>query len=251
MPVRETAVVVQGFDDSTGLDTAVSRVILERVAAGELPETFRISFPGRVLAFGPRDRLEPGFGDAVGAARSLGYSPIIRLPGGRAAAFHEGAISFSWTSPNPDAVRDIRPRFVEVAGLVVDALARLSVDAGVGEIPGEYCPGEFSINAGGKVKLAGLGQRLIRGAAHVGGVLVVEGADLVREVLIPVYAALGLDWNPTTVGSVNEVRPGLDVRSVVDALIEALASRTALVPSDLDQTTIEGAKTRTDRHIPQ
>ena len=47
-----------------------------------------------------------------------------------------------------------------VAGL---GLGRLGVDARVGEVPGEYCPGAFSVNARGRIKLAGVGQRLISG----------------------------------------------------------------------------------------
>lgn len=250
MPNRSTAVVLQGFDDDVGLDTATSQAILERVAAGDLPETFRISSPGRVLAFGRRDRLEPGFDDAVRAAHALGFASVIRLPGGRAAVFHEGTISFSWTTPDPDPVRGIRRRFVETTEVLLNALARLGVEASVGEIPGEYCPGEFSVNAGGVVKLAGLGQRLTRGGAHVGGVLVVDGAGPIREVLVPVYAALGIDWDPTTVGAVSDVRPGIDVPSVVDSLVQTLTTRTTIVESELDPATVDRAMGLAKRHVP-
>ena len=37
----------------------------------------------------------------------------------------------------------------------------------------------------------GVGQRLVRGAAHVGGVVVVDQGDRIRDVLLPVYDALG------------------------------------------------------------
>jgi hypothetical protein len=55
----------------------------------------------------------------------------------------------------------------------------------------------------------GVGQRIIEGAAHVGGVIVVSGSDRVREVLVPVYRALGLEWNPDTVGSLEDDIPGM------------------------------------------
>jgi hypothetical protein len=95
------------------------------------------------------------------------------------------------------------------------------VDARVGEVPGEYCPGGYSVNARGSTKLAGLGQRLIAGGAHVGAVIVVDRADLVREVLGPVYAALGLDWDPAAVGAVSDEAPGTTVADVLDAVREA------------------------------
>ena len=72
----------------------------------------------------------------------------------------------------------------------------LGVDARVGEIAGEYCPGRYSVNARGAVKLAGIGQRVVGGGSHTGVVLVVEGEERINEVLAPVYAALGLDWAP-------------------------------------------------------
>jgi octanoyl-[GcvH]:protein N-octanoyltransferase len=78
------------------------------------------------------------------------------------------------------------------------------VDARPGEVPGEYCPGEYSINAGGRTKLVGVGQRIIKGATHIGGVIVVGDADRIRDVLIPVYDALGLEWDPRTTGSIED-----------------------------------------------
>ena len=59
------------------------------------------------------------------------------------------------------------------------------------------------MNAGGTRKLAGIGQRVIHGGAHVGTVVVVEDAESIRDVLEPVYAALELDWDPATVGRWN------------------------------------------------
>ena len=49
--------------------------------------------------------------------------------------------------------------------------------------PGEYCPGRYSVNARGAVKLAGIGQRIVGGGSHTGVVLVVEGEERINEVL--------------------------------------------------------------------
>jgi len=250
MDARTTALVLDGFDDRGGLDTAVSRVILERVAGGELPNTFRISRPGRVVAFGKRDRLAEGFRSAVDTARGLRYGAVIRLPGGRAAAFHEGTLSFSWTTRAAPPVRAERERFVALAQLIVDALRLVGVDAAIGAVPGEYCPGEFSVNARGSVKLAGIGQRVVRGAAHVGGMLVVDGADGIREVLVPVYRALGLTWDPATAGAVCDVTPQVDIGSVTDALAASLAARVEVIASALEATTIARARSIAARYTP-
>src|SRR5215210_1981347 len=46
------------------LDIAVSRALLLRVAAGELPETLRLSRPEAMVAFGKQDAVAEGFSRA-------------------------------------------------------------------------------------------------------------------------------------------------------------------------------------------
>jgi octanoyl-[GcvH]:protein N-octanoyltransferase len=145
----------------------------------------------------------------------------VRLGGGRAAVFHEGTLLLGHAMPRRDPWPGIHQRFQRSAALLAQALRALGVDARVGEVPGEYCPGGYSVNARGRTKLAGLGQRLIAGGAHVGAVIVVEDADLVRAALEPVYAALGLDWDPAAVGAVSDEVPGTTVTEVREALREA------------------------------
>ena len=158
---------------------------MRRVARGDLPPTARVHRTGRSLAFGRMDRLSPGYREALEIAREHGYEPVERMAGGRAAVFHEGTIAFSKASKEPALRTGTGPRFEEMAAIVAGALQRLGLDARVGEVPGEYCPGEWSINFAGRTKLAGIGQRVIAGGAHVGGVLVFRGADEIREVLVP------------------------------------------------------------------
>jgi octanoyl-[GcvH]:protein N-octanoyltransferase len=105
------------------------------------------------------------------------------------------------------------------------ALRRLGVDARIGEVPGEYCPGEYSVNARGERKLMGVGQRVIRGAAHVGGVIVVRDSDRVRDVLEPVYGAMDVAWNPATTGSVEDELGAATLDDVTAALLAELRSR--------------------------
>jgi len=249
MPERTIAVIRQGYDDSEGFDTGVSDALLRRVGEGFLPETFRISTPGRVVAFGKQDRIAPGFGPATELARRYGFASVIRLPGGRAAVFHEQTISFSWTMPDPDPVRGIRRRFAETGTLITSALAEIGIAATVGEIPGEYCPGEFSVNHGGSTKLAGIGQRLTKGAAHVGGLLVVADAPSIREVLVPVYGTLDIEWDPSTVGALDDVLSGVGVSVAADALIDALAGVAPVFQSTLDAETLDLARTLAPSHV--
>jgi octanoyl-[GcvH]:protein N-octanoyltransferase len=223
VPERTIRLFREAFPDRPGFDGAVSRALLE-AAAGGSPESFRLYVPGRVLAFGGRDVAHPAYPAAVAAARREGFAPVERLAGGRAAVFHECTLAFAWAVPDRDPHRSVRDRFEELAAVVVVALQGLGVDARIGEVPGEYCPGSHSVNARGRRKLMGVGQRLVAGAAHVGGVVVVDRADLVNRALLPVYAALGYDWDPAATGSVAQEVPATP-ELVADALVTALAGR--------------------------
>jgi octanoyl-[GcvH]:protein N-octanoyltransferase len=235
--VRPLRVLHDSFPDDPALDVAVSRATLERVAAGELPETLRVARPGPVVAFAKLDLLAPGYPAAVEAAREAGFGSVRRLAGGRAAVFHAGTLELAHAVADPDPRPGIHDRFETEATLVAEALRSLGLDARVGEVPGEYCPGRWSVNEAGATKLAGTGQRVIHGGAHVGTVLVAEDPASIRSVLVPVYAALGLDWDPATVGAVE--RPWETVRA---ALLDAYASRYELFTDELDAETLELAR---------
>jgi octanoyl-[GcvH]:protein N-octanoyltransferase len=245
---RTIRLVRQGFPDPPEMDTAVSHATLRRVSEGLEPETLRLHRPADVVAFGPRDRVAPGFGRAVAAAREHGFASIERLAGGRAAVFHQGTIAFSWAIPDPSAREGIRRRFDEIAGIMVEALRSLGVDARVGEVPGEYCPGEHSVNARGRTKLVGVGQRIIKDAAHVGGVVVVSGAERIRDVLIPVYQALDLDWDPTTTGSLENEVTGIAWDEVERSIVKSFAGRYDLEPGMITEETVSLARTLGPRH---
>ena len=227
----------EGFPDRPEMGPALSRVLLEQVATGQRPPTVRLSRPGRVVAFGRRDVVSPGYPDAVQAAADKGFPGMERLSGGRAAAFSEGALSLTLTLPDPQPAARTGQRFTEWTGLVRDAFVDLGADARIGAVPDEYCPGEFSINAEGRIKLAGTGQRMIKGAAHIGFVILVSGSDLVAETLAPVYAALGLDFEPRTVGSLEDVIPGIGLDEVEDAMLRRLGKVIGFDPTELDRQT--------------
>lgn len=245
---RRIQVLRAGFPEPEEMDTAVSHAVLRLVARGDLLETVRLHRPAAVVAFGPRDRVAPGFDRAVAAARSHGFGAIERLAGGRAAVFHPGTLAFSWAVPDPSPRERIRPRFDVVAAILAEAVRSLGVDARIGEVPGEYCPGEHSINARGRTKLVGVGQRVLAGAAHVGGVVVVDGSDLIRDVLLPVYEALDLEWDPTTVGSVSDEVPGTTMEQVETAILDAFAARFELFRADVPDAALALARELAPRH---
>jgi lipoate-protein ligase A len=205
----------------------------------------RIHRPANEVAFGRQDLASPGYEEAAGAARGAGFAAVERLAGGRAAVFHHGTIAIARAYADPEPPKRTYARFEEMADVITAALRGLGVDARVGEVPGEYCPGAYSINARGATKLAGIGQRMIRGGAHLGGVVVASGGSEIADVLRPVYRALELDWDPATSGSVTD-ELGQDVTpdEVEEAVIAELAKRYELVSSELDEETLRAAARR-------
>jgi lipoate-protein ligase A len=181
--------------------------------------------PEDVVAFAKKDVASPGFAEALSAAHTQGFAAIKRLAGGRAAVFHESTLAFAWTIPDPESRSRIDERFRELANLMRDAFRALGVDARIGEIPGEYCPGEYSINTRGERKIMGVGQRVVSGAAHVGGVIVVADGERIQRILTPIYAALGIVWRPETVGSIREDVGAVTLTEVAQAILASFAAR--------------------------
>ena len=223
--------------------------MLRRVAAGVLPESLRLYRPENVLLFSSLDAHRPGFARAVELAEAAGFASAIRLAGGHAAAFLEESVAFAWAVRDPDARIRIRPRFEQLAELIMAALKRLGLDARVGELPGEYCPGEFSINLGGQIKVMGVGQRVIRDGAHVGGVLTLGNTERLRETLIPIYAALELEFRPQTAGGLQDFDASLGVEDVVDSIRFVFEERGSRFDARaLDDATLQAAEELVPMH---
>jgi octanoyl-[GcvH]:protein N-octanoyltransferase len=246
--VRQLRILHDSFEDDPALDAAVSRALMLRVAAGELPETLRIARPGTTVAFAKRDAVADGYDEAVRAARAQGFDATLRLAGGRAAAFHDGTMEIGHAVPEPEPRTGIHDRFERTAWRLARALGRLGVDARVGEVPGEYCPGRYSVNARGAVKLAGIGQRIVAGGSHTGVVLVVTGEQRINDVLRPVYEALDLPWEPEVTGSVESESPEADSDAIRDALLGEYARDYDLVDGELDPESLALARDLAPEH---
>ncbi|NNC75500.1 MAG: lipoate--protein ligase family protein [Acidimicrobiia bacterium] len=238
-----------GNPDRPGLDTAIARAMLLAADSGDAGAMFRLHVPGRVVAFGKRDVVSAGYDAAVRAVQAEGFTAVRRLAGGRAAVFHPGTIAFSWTSPEPSPRTTTTARFEAISGLMARAFGRLGLDARIGEIPGEYCPGEWSVNLNGETKVMGVGQRLTARAAHVGGVVVVSDASEVNRPLVGAYDALGLTWRPDATGALDEELPGLSVADVTAAIVAELGSIGEPTPGELPPAVLSHAETLLPDHL--
>ncbi|MET4096635.1 octanoyl-[GcvH]:protein N-octanoyltransferase [Arthrobacter sp. UYCu712] len=218
------------------LDFAIE--LLQRVKTGAVGPMLRLYRPVPTVAFGQRDTHLPGFDSAARACRELGFEPLVRKAGGRAAAYHEGTLVIDHLEPHRDAIAGAKGRFSFFGELLAQALRTAGVDAAVGEIPGEYCPGEFSVHGQDpefpqhQVKLIGTAQRVVAGGWLFSSVIVVENSAPIRAVLEASYSALGLDWDPATAGAVNDLVPHLDVDAIEAAVVETYASYAQLDYAD-------------------
>jgi octanoyl-[GcvH]:protein N-octanoyltransferase len=228
------------------LEVAVAHALVEQVNEGAFERVLRVYRPAPTVAFGRLDALRPGFAEAAAAARSHGFEPVLRAPGGHAVAYHEGCLGIDEVVGEQDPIAGMYDRFAASGSLLAGALGGLGVDARVGRVPGEFCPGEFTVNARGAVKLVGTAQRVLRHASLLAASVAVSGADSLREVLRDVYAALELDWDPSTVGAVGDEVPGVDVEAVERAVVDAYGARAPF--ASLDDATLSRAVSLEPRH---
>jgi octanoyl-[GcvH]:protein N-octanoyltransferase len=169
---------------------------------------------------------------------------VLRAPGGHAVAYHEGCLGIDELLGETDPIAGMHDRFASSGDLIARALRTLGVDARVGPVPREFCPGEFTVNARGAVKLVGTAQRVLRHASLLAASVAVSGADRLRDVMRDVYEALELDWDPATVGGVaDEVAVSID--DVERAVLDAYDVRDA---APLDPATLALATQLEPRH---
>jgi octanoyl-[GcvH]:protein N-octanoyltransferase len=241
-------VITEGLTSDGPLNTATSRTILDAVNRGELGETLEVGTPPRVLAFGKHDTSSQGFAASVTSASAHGFQPTVRIAGGRAAVFHEGTLRFGWTIPIDDPAATIHARFERLANAVVETLAAFDIAGVIGEVAGEYCPGQYSVHISGR-KVMGVGQRLAKNAAYVGGVMVLDGAQQINQVLDPVYRLLGIPFDPATTGAVSDIKP-VDQDDFATTLIQVIAAGREAQSMSVPPTIRSDAEALRDTHDP-
>lgn len=227
MTAPEGAVHLRGASSGDAADDlALAQRLLHSVAAtdGRLVRTYR---PAPTAAFSRRETHLPGFDRAVSAAAAAGFAPVVRPTGGRAVVYDAGSLVVDVLEP-AEPHRGHREAYAAVTGAIAAGLRSLGVAAAVGPVPGEYCPGDFSIGARGAVKLAGVAQRATRSARLVGVVLTVLPSPAAVEVLTEVNAELGLEWDPRTCGSVSDELGGAAPADLEQRLVDALTPGAAV-----------------------
>ena len=204
-------------------DLYLSTGLMRFVAASpDVPRLIRAYRPEPTVAFSRRESLLPGFESALTAAAIYGFTPVIRPTGGRAVSLDPSCLLIDVIEPVSRRYEGHRAAFRGVAEALASGLRSLDVDAFVGEVPGEYCPGEFSVNARREVKIVGISQRVIRGARLVSAMIAVEEPGVLPDLLAEVYRELAFPWRTETFGSVSREAAAVSFAQVSSALQEAL-----------------------------
>lgn len=211
--------VLRGRAGDPETDRERSAAMLDRTAETGEPAV-RVWTPHRQVAFGRRDARADGYAAAAEAARDHGFPPFERSVGGRAVAYTGTTVAFARVEPIADIRTGLDERYDALTTAVQRACWKLGVPAQRGEPPDSFCPGQHSLQADGK--LAGVAQRVTLEAALVSGVLVVDGHDEIAAVLADVYDALGVAFDPDSVGSLARSGGRTDVDEVLRTLESAL-----------------------------
>jgi lipoate-protein ligase A len=177
--------------------------LLQAVARGETDWELEIWAPPPTLALSRLDELRPGVQRARELARTAGFEPVRRVTGGHAVVLGSGSFCVGFAEPAA-TFEGAQQRYERLTDALVEGFADAGIAAVRGELEGEWCPGAWSIRSGG-VKLAGLAQRAIKGAAWVEAVVDLSPDPAARELLTAVYEALELPLDQSTIGSVSEV----------------------------------------------
>ncbi len=220
---------------SATADLAVGPALLRGVAADGSQAWLRAYCPTPTVGFSRVDSRSPGFAAATDAASSRGFAPAVRAPGGRAAAYHRSTVCFDLVLPDrgDDPVR----RLAALGAVITAALVKCGVDARLGPVPDEYCPGRYSVNGGGTGKLVGTAGRRIRGALLLGGSIVVDDAEPLRDVIAAVYRSLGVTCDPRTVAAATDFgyagTPGSMLDELLGLFTGSVALRPAVLPDDV------------------
>jgi octanoyl-[GcvH]:protein N-octanoyltransferase len=228
------------------MELAVAHALVRRASSGELTEALRIYRPAApVVVFGRRDTHHRGFEAAADTARAAGFEPLVRAVGGRPVAYTSEALVVDHVKHEPLAPEGLDTRFTYYGSLYADILREFGIDARVGAVPGEYCPGAHSVNARGVVKLVGTGQRVVRNGWLFSALIVVGDDKLLQPLLADIYRHLELPFDAASVGSLSAEVPGLDVDTVERRIIDAYGAPSATA---LEEATLELAASLVDDH---
>jgi lipoate-protein ligase A len=212
--------VHRGRAETPAIDRDVTGNLVTAVAESEEP-ALRVWQPHRQVAFGRRDATREGYERARTVALNRGYVVSERRVGGHAVAFTGDTVAFVHIVPIDEPRTGMQTRYDETLSALSSALAELGVPAVLGEPDNAFCPGTQSLSADGKI--VGVAQRVRQEVASVAGIVIVRDAPAVRAVLEPVYEALGLPFDPESVGSIADAGETARPKTVVRTIEEAFA----------------------------
>ena len=181
--------------------------------------------PKPTAAFSPRDTTLDSYAAAAEAMRALGFAPVERRAGGQLAVYDSSALVIDLVAPHDEPRADVMERFKLFSAAIASALTGLGIDARVGAIEGEYCPGSYSVNGEGRIKLAGVAQRIGRCGYHLGAVISVTASDRAKAAVADAYRILGFPFAPTSFGAVSDFVPQSSFTSLRQRLQDAVAEK--------------------------
>lgn len=232
--MNNTRLLVSGSAGSAITELVIPALLL-RTPNAPWSQLVRIYVPqAPTVAFSGRDLRSPGITEATELARAAGFEPVVRSPGGRMVAYDSGAVVID----HLDSTTDIRHAGASTFAANAESHARVlrglgAIDARIGEVEGEYCPGEFSINVGGDTKVVGSAQRVTSTGSLFSTVVQVAVSDRVRAVITDVSKALGYDLRQSSIAGLADYEPALTADEVATAFVADYRDRLDMTDSAL------------------
>ncbi|UOF89256.1 hypothetical protein LSG31_15255 [Fodinisporobacter ferrooxydans] len=216
---------------------ALDEGIASHVAKKQQPATVRCWRYQRALMMGRRDMRLPRMSEAIEWILAKGYDVAVRPCGGACVPLDQDVLNVSLILPAQDyKALPLSEGFRMMANLLSESLQKVA-DVRTGEVEGSYCPGDFDLSVD-RIKIAGIAQRRVMGAAIIQAFLLVRGSgeqyfDLIRQM----YERAGLydtmeshrplpSLRSGSMGSLEEiVKIEISPQQVTDRILQHLQAR--------------------------
>ena len=189
----------------------------------------RVRRPRPTAAFSPQDTTHPDYERVKELARARGFEPIERGTGGRLTLFDENALAITIIAPHRAPHQHMIKRYEVLSGAIASALQELGIDGRVGELPNEYCPGKYSVNAEGRSKLVGVAQRMNPRCLQMGAIISVQRSDEACAGIAEAYRNMDLNFDPATYGAIADFVPSVSFAEAKNALLKSVAEAVGAV----------------------
>lgn len=238
--------LVTGNTTSSVTDLVIPALLL-RAPTAAWSELVHVYVPhGPTVAFSGRDLRSPGIAEATKIANNAGFATVVRSPGGRMVAYDSGAVVIDHLDRTTGIRHAGSATFADNAEHHAEVLRGLGeIDARVGEVDGEYCPGEYSVNVGGTAKVIGSAQRVTSTGSLFSTVVQVAVSDQVRAVISDVSEALGYELRTSSIAGLSDYAPGLTADEVATAFADDYRDRLGLTDGKLPAEVVAHASAAT------